>query len=415
MSATLIRNARALTMLAPGEKRPPAGGRRGGTLGELGIIPAADVLIVDGLVESVGPAGSLRPPSASGAADIDARGRVLLPGFVDCHTHACWAGSRIDEWERTLAGATYQEIMASGGGIMSTVKATRAATREELAAALRERAGRALRLGSTTVEVKSGYGLTAEHELKMLGAVADAARAFPGTLVPTALLGHALDPDSTPREFVDRTIGQTLPRVSAAFPGVPIDAFCERGAWSPADCARLFTAAAAGGHPIRVHADQFTPLGMVEWAVAAGARSADHLEASGDETLRMLAASETFAVGLPVCGFHLDGRSAKLGRLVELGGKVCIATNYNPGSAPCPSMPLAIALAVRHCGLTPARAIAAATVNPAALLGLADRGYIAPGARADLLLLHHTDERALAYEVGDNPVDVVLVGGAVLG
>jgi imidazolonepropionase len=273
-------------------------------------------------------------------------------------------------------------------------------------------------LGTTTVEVKSGYGLTAEHELKMLraiGHIAQPAAEGDGVRVTaTALLGHALDPDFTPQGFVEETIGRTLPQVSAAFPGITIDAFCERGSWDLSDCTRLFTAARSAGHPFRVHADQFTSLGMVEWAISLGARSVDHLEASTLESLKAIANSETFAVGLPICGFHLDGRYAKLGDIIRLGGKACIATNYNPGSAPSPSMPFAIALAVRHCGLTPAQAIVAATLNPACLLGFTDRGYIAPGARADLLLLRHTDERALAYEVGDNPVETVIAGGVIV-
>jgi imidazolonepropionase len=421
VSATVIRDARVLTMLAPLEQRPPSAGRRGRMVGELGVVPRADVLVVEDRVASVA-----RPESGGGgrfpeslrsipiAREIDARGRVLMPGFVDCHTHACWAGSRMEEWERKLAGATYQQIMAGGGGIMSTVRATREASREDLGAGVLDRAGRMLRLGTTTIEVKSGYGLAAEHELKMLEAIVGAGRTFPGTIVPTALLGHALDPEMEAQAFVERTIAQTLPRVSRAFPGIAVDAFCERGAWDLSDCFRLLSAAREAGHPIRVHADQFTSLGMTAHAVSLGARSVDHLEASTPESLRELAESETFVVGLPVCGFHLDGRYANLRTLIEHGGKVCIATNFNPGSAPCPSMPLAIGLAVRHCGLTPAQAIGAATVNPACLLGLGDRGYIAPGARADLALLHHADERALAYEVGGNPVDTVLVGGSVV-
>jgi imidazolonepropionase len=175
----------------------------------------------------------------------------------------------------------------------------------------------------------------------------------------------------------------------------------------------LFDAAKRLGHPIRVHADQFTSHGMVESAIRLGARSVDHLEASTAETRSAIAESDTFAVGLPICGFHLDGRYARLGDIVNAGGKVCVATNYNPGSAPSPSMPLAIALAVRHCGLTPEQAIVAATLNPACLLGLDRRGYIAQDAWADLILLHHTDERALPYEVGGNPVAMVIIRGVV--
>jgi imidazolonepropionase len=417
MSAIRVRNARVLTMLEPLEVRPPVNGRRGAGLGELGVVPRADVLIVDGAVASVVRAGSVLTGAFHAVvpdADIDAAGRVLMPGFVDCHTHACWAGSRIEEWGEKLAGATYQQIMARGGGIMSTVRATREASLEELTASLRERVGHMLRMGTTTLEVKSGYGLTAEHELKMLEVIRTVALEHPGTIVGTALLGHAIDAAVPSAEFIESTISQTLPRVSAAFPSACVDAFCERGAWDLHDCVRLFSAAQSYGHSIRVHADQFTSLGMVEWAIRLHSKSVDHLEASTDESLKLLGDSETFGVGLPVCGFQLDGRYASLGKLAEHGGKVCIATNYNPGSAPCPSMPFAIGLAVRHCGVTPAQAIVAATVNPAVLLGFTDRGYISPGARADCVLLRHTDERALAYEVGGNPVDVVIVGGRVL-
>ncbi len=408
-------------MLAPGEMRPPLGGRRGADSGVLGIVPEGDVLLRGGTIAMVGSPGMFDRLSSERASgdlrlrEIDACGRVLMPGFVDCHTHACWVGSRIDEWERKLAGATYQEIAASGGGIMSTVRAVRTANIIGLGIAIHSMACRMVRLGSTTIEVKSGYGLTRDRELKLLRAIVSEGRSQPWTICPTALLGHAVDPESASEEaFVEETIKNTLPAVSKARPGIAVDAFCEKGAWSLQSCARLFKAAIAAGHPVRVHADQFTSLGMVEEAIALGAKSVDHLEASTPQTLAAIAVSETFGVGLPICGFHLDGRYARLREIIERGGKVCVATNYNPGSAPSPSMAFAIALAVRHCGLTAGQAIVAATLNPALLLGYSDRGYIAPGARADLILLRHRDERALAYEVGDSPIYRVICGGAVL-
>jgi imidazolonepropionase len=243
----------------------------------------------------------------------------------------------------------------------------------------------------------------------MLRAIHDAAARWHGTVVPTALLGHALDPAQP--DFPDRTIRETLPAIHAEFPRVAIDAFVERGAWSIHDARRLFEHAAALGHPLRLHADQFNSLGGVPLAVDLAARSVDHLEASTDDDLRRLALSPTFGVGLPVCGLHLDGRFARLGHLARLGGAVAIATNSNPGSAPSRSMPLAIALAVRKCGLTISQAIFAATANPAALLDLADRGTIEPGRRADLILLRSTDERDLAYELGGNPVAAAWCAG----
>lgn len=396
----VIRHARVLTM---GDGPAP---RRGAALGELGVIEGGDVVIDGARIVSVGGSG------ASGDHVIDAGGRVLMPGFVDCHTHACWAGDRLDEWALRLKGASYQDILAAGGGIMSTVRAVRSATREDLARELAARLAVFHRHGTTTVEVKSGYGLTADDELKMLRAIGDAAREWPGTLVRTALLGHAIDPERP--DFVRETINGTLRRVSAEFPGITVDAFCEKGAWSLEDATGLLAAARELGHPIRVHADQFTSLGMTARASAMGAVSVDHLEASTFADLDALARSSTFGVILPCCGLNLDGRYARAREFVDLGGLIALATNCNPGSAPTLSMPLAIALAVRFCGLTPAEAIAASTLNPAALLGLSDRGRIRPGARGDLVLLRHTDERQLAYELGGNPVDAVICAGRLV-
>lgn len=372
-------------------------------------VESADVLVLRDRIARVGP-------DIQEHADrvIEASGRVLIPAFIDCHTHACWAGDRLDEWEMKRRGVAYLDILKAGGGIMSTVRAVRAASQQELASGLLARLDVMLREGTTTVEVKSGYGLSTADELKMLRAIRDAAARWPGTVVPTALLGHAIDGD--PPAFVERTISETLPAVSAEFPGITIDAFCESGAWSTADTVRLFDRARELGHTIRVHADQFNPLGMLNEAIRLGAASVDHLEASTSEGLAALAASDSIGVGLPVCGFHVDGRYANLRALIDAGGAAAIATNVNPGSAPCSSMPMAIALAVRHCGLTVPEAIAACTVNAAAVLGLRDRGFIAaaPSARADLVLLRHTDVRQLAYEFGGNPVDVVICNGKVI-
>ena len=346
--------------------------------------------------------------------EIDAAGRVLMPGFVDAHTHALWAGDRLDEWELKRAGKSYLDILKAGGGIMSTVRAVRAATPEQLAANVACRFRTMLREGTTTVEVKSGYGLSTADELKMLRAAATGAGRVPGmSVVLTALLGHAIDPGQT--EFVCTTVCESLDAVHREFPGVAVDAFCEQGAWSFDECVRLFERARSLGHPVRVHADQFNDLGMTRWAVEHGARSVDHLEATRPEVLGMLAASETFGVMLPCTGFHTDGRYADGRGFVDAGGKLVIATNCNPGSAPTSSVPLAIALAVRFLKLTPGEAMMACTRNAAALLGLGDRGVIVPGARADVILLRHTDERMLAYEFGGNPVEAVFCGGERVG
>lgn len=376
---------------------------------DLGIVDRADVLLEDGSISAVAPSNPgirlLRPAEV----EIDAKGRVLMPAFVDCHTHACWAGSRHDEWERKLAGATYLEILQSGGGIMSTVRATRAASEGELVASLSARLLRMLAFGTTTIEVKSGYGLSTEHELKTLRAIKRAATGFPGTVVPTALIAHAIDADQP--DFVERTIHETLDAVHAEFPGIAIDAYCEKGAWSLGDCTRLFDRARSLGHPIRVHTNQFNGLGMVEHAAAIGAVSCDHLEAMTDAEVRAIAASTSIGVVLPAACLHLGSPYANARRMTEAGAAVALATNCNPGSAPTESMPLAMAMGVRGCGMTPAEAIVGATLNAACVLGLGDRGQVAPGQRGDLVLLDDTDERAIVYELGGSPVSHVFVGG----
>lgn len=397
----LIRHARVLT-LAAGE-RP----RRGPALRELGVLPGSDVLVQDGKIAAVGI--DLAVPA--GAEIIEAEGRVLMPGFVDCHTHACWAAERIGEWEEMLRGVPYLEILQRGGGILTTVKAVRAATRDQLAANLRERLDLMLRGGTTTAEVKSGYGLTTEAELKMLHAIRQAAREWPGTVVPTALLGHAIEGDVA--DYTAMVVREMLPAVAKEFPGIAVDAYCERSAWPVEACVRLFERACELGLPARVHTDQFNSLGMVPAALRLRAASVDHLEAATDADLAALAASPTIGVVLPVSGFETNRQFARARHLVDAGGAVAIATNCNPGTAPSHSMPLAIALAVRCCGLTPAEAITAATVNAASVLGLTDRGTIAAGQRADLILLRHRDERLLAHELGGNPVDVVICDGHV--
>ena len=414
MTSTFIANARVLTM--GGVPAP----RRHRALADLAPLDRADVLIQNGVIAEITPAGTpasaLRKSLGDNLKAIDARGRVLMPAFVDCHTHLCYAGSRMPEWERVLAGETYHDIAASGGGIMSTVRATRHASQGELACDLIGRADRALALGTTTVEVKTGYGLTLDHELKMLAAIQQAAEYCTSTIVPTALLGHAIDPDfpGEVEDFVSHVVREILPAFSVKAPGCAVDAFCERSAWSVPQCLELFRAAKAAGHPIRVHADQFTSLGMVGEAIRLGARSVDHLEAALPDDMDHLGISSTFAVVLPCCGFHLDGRYAYARAIVDKGAALALATNANPGSAPCLSMPMAIALAVRFGKLKPSEALSAATINPALVLGFTDRGYIAPGARADLLLLHDTDERALAYEFGSSPIDLVFAKGQVV-
>ena len=404
----LIRHARILTLtLPPGGASAVPGlrARRGAALRELGVIPRGDVLVADGKIAAVG-ADLAAPP---GAEIIEADGRVLMPGFVDCHTHACWGGDRLDEWDQLFNGASDAELLKRGGGIHTTVRAVREATRKQLAAWLRTRLDLLLRNGTTTVEVKSGYGLSIDGELKMLHAMQRAAQEWPGTVVPTALLGHAIEGDVA--TYTRMVVREMLPAVWHEFPGITIDARCAEDAWPVEACIRLFERARKHGLPIRVHADQYSSLGMVSEALKLFARSVDGLEATSKLDLQALAASDTFGVVLPARSFHLSGRYARAGAFADAGGLLALASNYNPADGPTCSMPFVIALAVRYCGLTPAEAIVASTVNAAALLGLNDRGTIEVGQRADLILLRHKDERMLAYETGGNPVEWVAAGG----
>ena len=402
MPTLTITNARLLTLA--GEPTP----RRGAALRDLGVIEPGYVTITGDRITHVGEGD---PADAAGEV-IDARGRVLMPAFVDCHTHACWAGDRFDEFELKLGGASYLDILASGGGIMSTVRAVRAASQQQLTELLLGRLGRMAALGTATVEVKSGYGLSTTDELKMLRAIHDAAQQTSQTIIATFLGAHAIDPDNP--DFIDETIEQTFPAVVEEFPGIACDAYCEQGAWSLDQTRRLFESARALGCPLRVHADQFHSLGMTPLAVEMGAVSVDHLEATTDPNLQTLADSPTMGVALPACGFHLDDRYAPGRAFVDAGGALALATNYNPGSAPTPSMPFVIALACRKLGLTPAEAIAASTVNAACVLGLQGAlGSIEVGKRADLQLLDIADEREIAYEFATVGPRLVIIDGVV--
>lgn len=409
MNTTIIVNARILTL--GGHEGP----RRGADLSDLGVIEKGWIHIEADRIVGVGegPFSDDALPEETAGELIDAAGSVVLPAWVDCHTHACWAGDRFDEFEMQLRGASYLEILNAGGGIMSTVRAVREASEDELLEPLGLRIARMAALGTGTIEIKSGYGLDTATELKMLRAIHVAAQMVPQTLTGTFLGAHARDPDRV--DCVDEMITETLPAVAAEFPGITVDAYCEEGAWTLAECERLFTAATDLGCPIRVHADQFNSLGMTVRAVEMGAVSVDHLEAVVEHEMLQLAESSTFGIALPVSGFHLDDRYAPARAFVDAGGLLAIATNYNPGSAPSPSMPFAIALACRKLRLAPAEAIAAATWNSACVLGLqGEVGSLEAGRRADLQMLDCTDERELGHELGSPGPLLVMHGGEVV-
>ncbi len=407
MGSLTITNGRILTLAGQRDVR------RGPALLDLAVIERGYIVLEDDRIAHVGEGDP--PGEAARATDgvIDAAGCVVMPAFVDCHTHACWAGNRFDEFEQRLAGASYLSILKQGGGIMSTVRAVRAASEDDLVRSLRQRLARMATLGTGTVEIKSGYGLETASELKMLRAIERLRTEGPMTIQPTFLGAHAIDPENP--NFIEQTITQTLREVMTAFPAICCDAYCEEGAWPLDDVRRLFEEAQQYGCPLRVHADQFNSLGATQLAVQMNARSVDHLEASTPDDLMHLARSATIGVVLPCTAFHLDTPYAPARAFIDAAGAIALATNYNPGSAPTPSMPFAIALACRKLGMTVAEAITAATYNAACVLELQDEvGSLEAGKRADVQILDTTDERELAYEFASAGPRAVILGGRLV-
>jgi imidazolonepropionase len=375
---------------------------RGRALGEVDVVEDAYILCAGKSIEAVGRMHDL--PSLDGEIEeVDGRGLCAIPGLVDCHTHACFAGDRVEEFALRAGGASYEELHAAGGGIMSTVRVTRAAGEQALAAAVGTHRGWMLRAGTTTFESKSGYGLDRETELASLRAV----KAAGG--VPTWLGAHAVAPEfDDAGAYLDFALAEVLPE--AAEIAEAADVFLERGAFDVAQARRYLSACAGAGLALRLHGDQFTEQGAVPLAIELGARSVDHLEATRGEGVAALARSDVAAVLLPASALFL-GRPMPQGRaLVDEGAIVVLATDFNPGSAFCESLPLVCSLAATQLKLSPAEALAACTVNAAHVLGRSDRrGRLAPGYEADVTLLEAPDWRYLAYHLGGN-----LVAGVVL-
>jgi imidazolonepropionase len=339
--------------------------------------------------------------------ELDGRGLCAVPGLVDCHTHACFAGDRVHEFELRALGAGYEEIHAAGGGILATVRATRAAGEAGVAEAMRTHVDWMLRAGTTTFEAKSGYGLDRETELASLRAIRDAGG------VATWLGAHAVPPEFEDADaYLEFAVFEVLPQ--AAQVAEAADVFVEEGAFSVEQARRYLEAAAAAGLALRLHADQFNELGGVELAIELGARSVDHLEASGDRAVAALAESDVAAVLLPASALFLDRPMPPARALVDAGAAVSLATDFNPGSAFCESLPLVCSLAATQLHLSPAEALGACTVNAAHVLGRGEElGRIASGFAADLVLLDAPDWRYLSYHLGGDVVARVIKDGAV--
>jgi imidazolonepropionase len=378
---------------------------RGRDLAQVDVIEDAYVLCADGVVTAAGRMRDLAPVDGE-VEELDARGLCAVPGLVDCHTHACFAGDRVDEFAIRAAGASYEELHAAGGGILSTVGATRAAGEPELVAAVERHRDWMRHAGTTTFEAKSGYGLDRETELASLRAIRSAGG------VPTWLGAHAVPPEFDDADaYLDFALAEVLP--DAARLAESADVFLERGAFDATQARRYLEACRAAGLALRLHGDQFTEAGAIPLAVELGARSVDHLEATGSAGIAELAASDVVGVLLPASALFLGRPMPPARALVDAGAAVALATDFNPGSAFCESLPVVCSLAATQLHLSPAEALSACTVNAAHVLGRADRvGRVASGFRADLTLLDAPDWRYLAYHLGAPVVHSVVLAGA---
>lgn len=400
------------------------GPQRGKALGTLNLIEDGAVLIRGGKIAAVGKTGDLRPAYADEPA-LDASGCIVLPGFVDPHTHIVWAGDRAAEFEMKMGGMHYLDILAAGGGILSTVYRTRQADLQTLLVETRLRLRRMFACGTTTLEAKTGYGLRTESELKLLAALLELDAEGPWEIAPTFLGAHAVPPEfkEDPQGYTDLICSEMLPalkawwdekhRPSAAVSYPFVDVFCENKAFNLEQSRQILTRARDLGFPLKIHADEFDNLGGASLAVELGAASADHLVRTSDADIAALGRSDTVAVSLPCTPFGLaETEYTPARKIIEADGILALATDCNPGTTWNESMQFVIALACRAMKLTPAQAIAAATINAAHAIRRADRiGSVEVGKQADLLVLAVPDYRHLGYRYGTNLVRQVIKRG----
>lgn len=404
---TLVRGARQLLTL-----RGDGGPRRGDALRDLGIVPNGAVLIKDGVIVDAGPARRIEKlPAARRAQEIDATRRVVMPGFVDSHTHLVFGRPRLADYEMRLAGASYAEIAAAGGGILSSVKAVRGMSAARLAAQARASLAAMALHGTTTLEAKSGYALDEAGELKTLRLLARL-NGCPLDIVPTYLGAHIPPPEyrGKPDAYIDWMTAEMMPQIRRRKLARFVDVYCDSGAFTLEQSRRYLEQGRRLGFGLKIHAEQFARTGAARLAVELEATSADHLEHASDEDIRALAHSNTIATLLPGSVFHLGLRAYAPARaLIEAGAAVALATDFNPGTSPTCSMQMVLSLACTEMRMSPAEAISAATINGAHALGRADRiGSLEPGKQADLLLLKVSDYRELPYYFGTNNVHLTI-------
>jgi len=404
----------------------PNGPKRGEDMAKVGLITDGAVAIAGNEIVAVGPTAELQA-SYQARQVIEAGGKVVCPGFIDPHTHVVYAGDRVAEFELRIKGAGYMEIMAAGGGIVSTMRAVRAASVSQLVTETRPRLDAMLKLGTTTIEAKTGYGLETRSELNTLRATAQLDATHPADLIPTFLGAHAVPPEykNQTNEYVDLVIEEMLPQAAQWYQDSSFaprqwpffcDVFCEANVFDRAQARRVLEAGQALGLAAKIHADEFESLGGVALAIELGAVSADHLDVTPPAEMALLAQSNTVGVVIPAVNFNLGSTHfAKARALVDAGGALALTTDINPGSAPCPSMPLVMAIACRYQQLLPAEALNASTINAAHAVGLGQKiGSIEVGKQADLLIVDAPDYRHLAYQFGGNLVERVIKRGRLV-
>ena len=410
MTRLAVVNCSQLVTLA-GPRRP----RTGVEMRDLAIIDNGAMLIADGRIEAAGLREDIEKQITAGYDVIDARHRVVMPGFVDAHTHPVFAGNRADEYEKRAAGATYQEIAAAGGGIRSTVRETRAAGEEELKSAASKYVRWFLEAGTTTIEAKSGYGLRSEDEYKLLRVIAGIQ---PLRVVPTFLGAHEIPDEyrAEPARYVEIVAEEMLPAVASRHLAEYCDIFCEPGIFSIEQSRRILTAARALGLGLRLHADQLSDSGAAALAAELGAATADHLEHTGAAGIAALKQAGVQPVLLPGSVYALGSKMFPDARaMIDAGLGVVLATDFNPGSSPTPSMPMILSLASTQMKMTPAEAITAATVNAAYSLGRGSViGSLEPGKHADFVIQDCSDFREIAYFFGVSHPRAVFIGGNVV-
>jgi imidazolonepropionase len=405
-SLALLHASQVITLSGP--KRP----RVGKEMSELGIIRDGGILIRDGNINIIGPSDEIEKKSRD-AEVVDLGSRVALPGFVDAHTHLVFGGNRLDDFERRARGETYEQIAKAGGGIWSTVEKTRAASENELFLQAKKRVDWFLKCGTTTIEAKSGYGLTLEDELKILRVIRRLGAETPLEIVPTFLGAHAVPRNTSPEKYVDFVINEMLPRVAKEKLAEFCDVFCERGYFDIQPSRKILSAAKKLGLKLRGHVDQLSNSGGAKLMAELGAATADHLEKTDSEGIAALKRANVQPVLLPGSVYALGSTSYPRGReMIDAGLAIVLATDFNPGSSPTASMPMVLSLACTQMKMSPAEALTAATINAAYSLNCGDRvGSLEPGRFAHIAVFDCEDYRELAYWFGIPQTHSVYVRG----